>query len=954
MNRLAAAGWSFRAFVFLMAGLVAACGGDENMVRNLSSITVTAPTTSVPDGAKLQMTATAVYSDGSSENVTTAVTWASTAPAKASITPGGLVTGIEQGETDITATLEGVQGQRRITVVAPVVTGVEVTPANVNVAKGLTQAMTATAKFSDDSTRDVTTDAGTLWSSAAPAIASVSSTGVVTAVANTGTVAIRASFSGFQGSALITATNATVVSAAISPAMPSIPKGAKQALKLTAVLSDGSPSDLTEDATWSSSNSAVATVDNTVGKRGEVTMLASTGETTITATAGTVVRTTKVVATAATISSVQITPDAPVIAKGLSQQLQATAAYTDGSTPLNVTALSTWSSSVPAIAAVSATGLVTTPGAIGTATITVTYTAAGIGTFTDTTVVTVTEASLQSIQIDPPAQTLPKGGYTQQFSATGVFSDNSTSDITANVLWEISSVTAATISNAAASKGLLTTTATAGSGNVTAKLGTVTSGPAAITVTNDTLDAISIDPAIQTLALGQSKQYSATGLFTGTTPQRDITQRVVWASSDETVATISNAAATRGFSVSQSAGGPINITASFAGKVGTSPLTVTSASLVAIEVSPATATLPKTYSQPFSATGTFSDGSVADVTTSVTWASTDSNVATISNAAGSRGVARGGAPGNTTIRAFSGSVEGSTDLTVTNATLTSIQVSPDLTTIPLGATQEFTATGTFSDGYEADLTDQVNWQSSDANIATISNAMGTRGVATAAAQGGPIAVTAAKGSVTGTASLNVSSATITSLTVRRGTSSCIAPIEPADTDLFLPLTYFSSFIACAEFTDGQVRNVTSQVLWSSEATTVATISNEPNLKGVVSAIGEGRTVVIASLGGKSDSSPIQVTTAVLTAIDVTPKNATITGSSGPLQFFAVGTFSDARTLPITSQVTWSSNSNTVAISNAPGTTGRATAGSGTLFGTNVTIRATRGSVSGQTTLRRDP
>src|SRR5262249_11975696 len=119
-------------------------------------------------------------------------------------------------------------------------------------------------------------------------------------------------------------------------------------------------------------------------------------------------------------------------------------------------------------------------------------------------------------------------------------------------------------------------------------------------------------------------------------------------------------------------------------KVGlfTGLLAIAGTSLVAvpvlesIAVTPANPSVAAGLTVPFTAIGTFSDGTTVDLTESVAWSSSDTVVALISNAAGSKGVASGLAPGTTQIAAQLGSVSGPTTLTVTDAVLVAIAVTP--------------------------------------------------------------------------------------------------------------------------------------------------------------------------------------------------------------------------------------------------------------------------------------
>lgn len=86
--------------------------------------------------------------------------------------------------------------------------------------------------------------------------------------------------------------------------------------------------------------------------------------------------------------------------------------------------------------------------------------------------------------------------------------------------------------------------------------------------------------------------------------------------------------------------------------------------LSSIAVTPASSSIASGGTQQFTATGTYSDGSTQNLTSSVTWGSSATGVATIS----SGGLATAVGAGTTNITATSGSVTGSTTLTVTSGT----------------------------------------------------------------------------------------------------------------------------------------------------------------------------------------------------------------------------------------------------------------------------------------------
>jgi type II secretory pathway component GspD/PulD (secretin)/uncharacterized protein YjdB len=239
-----------------------------------------------------------------------------------------------------------------------------------------------------------------------------------------------------------------------------------------------------------------------------------------------------------------------------------------------------------------------------------------------------------------------------------------------------------------------------------------------LTVTSATLASIAVTPANSSIAKGATLQLTATGTFSDGTTQ-DITHAASWSSSNTSIAAINPAS---GIALGLLAG-TANITASLGGITSPAvPLNITSATLQSISVAPATPSIALGTTQQFTATGTYSDLSTANITTSATWAS--SVPATASIGAGT-GLARGLVAGTTQITATLGTVaSGSIPLKITTATLKSIAVAPATPSIGLNATQQFSATGTYSDGTTQDISGNVLWTSSNTSAATINASSG--------------------------------------------------------------------------------------------------------------------------------------------------------------------------------------------------------------------------------------
>ena len=157
-------------------------------------------------------------------------------------------------------------------------------------------------------------------------------------------------------------------------------------------------------------------------------------------------------------------------------------------------------------------------------------------------------------------------------------------------------------------------------------------------------------------------------------------------------------------------------------------LIVTDATLTAITITPEDTTIAQGTTEQFTAEGTYSDNTTLDITHIVDWKSSDTGIGVIN----ADGLAEGVASGEVEISA-SFDVDGDTiseavTLTVTNATIESITVVPEDSTIEEGESQQFTATGSFSDDSEQDITDLATWLTIDNTVGTISNSPNNRGL----------------------------------------------------------------------------------------------------------------------------------------------------------------------------------------------------------------------------------
>uniref|UniRef100_UPI000AEA2639 Ig-like domain-containing protein n=1 Tax=Aliivibrio fischeri TaxID=668 RepID=UPI000AEA2639 len=146
-------------------------------------------------------------------------------------------------------------------------------------------------------------------------------------------------------------------------------------------------------------------------------------------------------------------------------------------------------------------------------------------------------------------------------------------------------------------------------------------------------------------------------------------------------------------------------------------LAVTAAVVERIQISPAVVSLAKGNRQQYIALGFYSDNTSRDISSEVSWRSSATAVATISE----QGMAVGVDVGETIISAIvNGVVSNEGSLAVTAAVIERIQISPAAASLAKGNRQQYTALGFYSDDTSRDISNEVSWRSSATAVATIS------------------------------------------------------------------------------------------------------------------------------------------------------------------------------------------------------------------------------------------
>jgi hypothetical protein len=224
----------------------------------LLSLAVTLPQPSLPLGEAELATAIGTFSDGTTQIMTNLVTWQTNPSTIATITPGGKLMGISQGSAQVSASYLRLGATASVTVGSAALIAVTVTLPKSFEPLGQAVSATANGVFSDGNTKDLSQSVA--WS-VSPAIATVSSTGVVVGT-SVGNATLSAGVGLVIGTANLTITpNASIVALNITP-LPSILLGVSLQLQVTATFTDGSTEDVTRAAAWSSQQPQIVSVSS--------------------------------------------------------------------------------------------------------------------------------------------------------------------------------------------------------------------------------------------------------------------------------------------------------------------------------------------------------------------------------------------------------------------------------------------------------------------------------------------------------------------------------------------------------------------------------------------------------------------------------------------------------------------------------------------------------------------
>ncbi|WNS41137.1 Ig-like domain-containing protein [Paenibacillus sp. MMS20-IR301] len=681
----------------------------SKIVLNVSELTLAIEDTSA-------LTATAVYSDSTSGDVTVNSDWSSDKPAVATVY-NGMVTAKGEGTATIVAVFtysDGTKFSQAATVtVTKKVKALTQNIQNLDLRKAESGSIILTATYSDNTT-DATVASKAVWSTSDAAVATVVN-GVVKGISS-GTATIT----GVYGKKTITVTASVEVAKRIEADQPELALLLKDsaAVKLTATFQDGTQENVTALAAWSSSDESVADV-----LKGVITGYKQ-GTAVVTAKYGT--KTTAIQVSVDQTSKLAVDDQNVFLKTEEDQQLKLTAVYPDG-TVKDVTSTAVWSSSDSGIAYVYKGRIY--GNAAGTATITGTYGDKSVEVAVDVAVARYLDLSEEQLSL--------KTSSSHALTLTATYADGTTEDVTAKAVWSSSNELVAFVK-----KGAVTTYKSAGTATISAAYGTLETSLEVEVGTVSKLTASSDSVFLQS---GGTKQLTLTAVA-GDGSSSDVTASAAWASSDKSIALASKGLIT-GYTI-----GTATITATYNG--ASAAITVDVGTARHLALSETKLNLAVDADKALTLSATFADGTVTDVTSKAAWTSSDEAVAFAD-----KGKITTYSEGNVTITAEYGGKK----VTAAAAVGKSNKLSADSESINLrlNATRQLVLTALDANGTPSTVTDSAVWTAADENIATV-----TKGLVTGY-KSGATTITAVYGGKTITVAVSVETAARLNLTVSK-------------------------------------------------------------------------------------------------------------------------------------------------------------------------------------------
>lgn len=306
------------------------------------------------------------------------------------------------------------------------------------------------------------------------------------------------------------------------------------------------------------------------------------------------------------VNDIQVEPQSVELEQNTAQALKVYAELSDG-TKEDVTEQATFTSSDEKIFTIDQSGKIVAVG-VGSAEATVQF-----GQFAKTIRVTVSKApEITGLEVTPASITITEG-ETAAIHVKAIYDDGTKTDVTKNASYLLSDEEIVSIS-----EGILTA-AKAGAAEVTVQYGGFEEK---ITLTVEAkIEQLEITPADLTVQKGEKQQLQVFGIVASQTEKIDLTDKVSYQISDNTIAAVSSKGELTALSE-----GETELTAEYKGISVKAKITVIN-ELLSIEIAPEEIKLTEGEKLPITVTAKYADGASEDITQQATFSIKDTAVA---------------------------------------------------------------------------------------------------------------------------------------------------------------------------------------------------------------------------------------------------------------------------------------------------------------------------------------
>ena len=850
------------------------CGGINNLC--ISSFTITPNKAAILIAGLQNYQAIATLTDGSQLDITERVSWTVDNTAIATIVADGstvIATGVANGVAVITGQYRGINASAQLSVGAITF---NITPTVTTILTEMQQSYQAFAIFPNGVQVEITKQV--TWQSDNTAVATVTVVGdKITATGLTeGLATISASYNGKSIYAQLNVINSTAETLVIAPATFIMPIGTAKQYIAFLTTSSGEVIDVSKTVNWQVADNTIANIDATAWltatKVGSSQISANIihSNNTLTASAALTIN-------GAQLDSIAISPIDGVFPVGKIGVYRADAHYTDGSV-IDITRETTWRIADSNIGNIVESGIFAGDSIAlspGKTTVSASFQASN-----NSTSVEVTDAVIMSISINPIDITTPVGTQVS-YQAHALYSNGTKHNITQLGAWSSSEPSIAAISFGGAKSGIADALAI-GTSNISIDYDGL-SQTTPLVVSNAVVTNLQIIPVNPSVPVGIEGQFIATAYYSDNTTA-DVTHNANWIVENYSIAAVVPNGEYGGYARAL-AEGSTQITASYDGQTENTNITVTTATLTSISLTPPNAEVPAGTNQQYQLFGLFSDGSNHDLTAFTSFQTSDNSAASINS--NGLATAHHNSANPITVTATYNSLQATASLTVKAGLLDYIEVTPATLSIPVGHNGSLQARAFYTDSSSTDITHLVTWSLDDGDIASVDNT-NTDGGSVFGISEGVVTVTASYQGKTATNITTISPAVLESV-----------GITPINKTIAAGLS--QQYTLTAEFSDKSSLDVTKSSDWLSSDPATVSIDNA----GLSTTYWEGKVTITGTYQGMSASATLIVTSAELLNIQVTP-----TDTKEPLgtegRFTATAFYTDGYAADMTSSATWSS------------------------------------------------